>query len=214
VTTFSGGTTVAESGSVVPSGGTARPVTTIEVEVESEVPLLASRLGTGLRAAGFVLQVLEPWLELIRAWAGTLAEAKARLKQEYYGLGFAEGMAASLLGFSAKEATEMLIYPDPSRGPVGAQVAGFGGVRHPATLSGRRDGWKFAGQLGSKEQGAFRTEGFARIKEKGHTIGPNFNFNDVVEFAVVLKAINEELAEAARQEEERKHPFRKAVVVM
>jgi hypothetical protein len=202
----------AESGEILKESETAGEILK-ESESVGRVPRLASRLGTTLEVAGFLAEVLGPWLELILVWAGSLAEAKERLKHEYYGLGFAEGMAANLLGFSAKEATEMLIYPDTSRGTVGAQVAGFGGVRQPPTLSGRRDGWKFAAQLSSKLRGAFIEEGLARmkdknskifaiIKEKGHTIGPTFNFDDVVEFAIPLKAINEELAEAARVQEE------------
>jgi hypothetical protein len=165
-----------------------------------EVARLVSKLGTAVRVTGFLLEVIGPWLEVILDFFGRLAFAKEELRHESYGLGFAEGMAASLLGFTAEEATNMLLYPDPSRGSIGEQVAGFAGVRHEATQKGRSDGWKFAGKLRDQERREFIKEGFTRIRGRGHTIGPKFNFDDVVELGVVLKAINDELAEAAQRE--------------
>jgi hypothetical protein len=168
----------------------------------SELTQLASKGGTALRVTGFVLEVIEPWLEVIIDFFGTLAAAKEQLRQESYALGFGEGMAAGLLGFTLDQANALLLYPDPSVGSAGEQIAGFTGVRHHATQRGRSDGWKFSGRLSSLERGKFLSEGFTRIKARGHTIGPNFNFDDVVEFGLALKAINQELAEAARAKQE------------
>lgn len=144
------------------------------------------------------LDVLFLWVEFF----GSLAQAKAKLREEAYALGFAEGIAARVLGFDSTEATRMLIKPITSRGSVGEQVAGFSGVREQGAIAGAVAGWKFAGGLGAKQRGGFLKEGFNAIRRKGHTIGPNFNFDDVVELGVAIKPTVDTLLEIAREQEE------------
>jgi hypothetical protein len=169
---------------------------------------IAKSAGFGAKAAqlgSFLLEMAIPGpLDVLFLWIsffGSLAEAKEKLRSEYYALGFAEGIAARVLGVPADQATKMLLKPVSSHGSVVAQVAGVGRVRENATNSGAVDGWNFAGQLKYKQRGAFLKEGFARIKEKGHTIGPNFNLDDVTELGVALKPLVEDLLEAASEQE-------------
>lgn len=106
-----------------------------------------------------------------------------------------------MLGFSAEEATRLLIKPVPRHGRVGEQVAGWSGVRESATNKGAVEGWNFAVGLSSQQRTALRKEGFATIKEKGHAIGPNFDFDDIVELEVALIPTVEHLFEVAREQE-------------
>lgn len=168
----------------------------------------AKSLGRGAKAARFGTFLLEmalpgPWdvLDLWISFFGSIAEAKEKLRSQYYTLGFAEGISASVLGFSAEEATRLLIKPVPRHGSVGEQVAGWSGVRESATNKGAVEGWNFAVGLSSQQRTALRKEGFATIKEKGHAIGPNFNFDDIVELAVALIPTVEHLFEVAREQE-------------
>ncbi len=158
-----------------------------------------ARLGSFLLAAALPgpQDVLLLWLSFF----GSLAEAKEQLRQESYAIGFSEGLAARLLGFPADEATKMLIKPVPRHGSVGEEVAGFSGVRGHATNAGTADGWVFAGRLTGPQRDAFRQEAFKAIAGKGHTIGPNFNLDDVVEVAAALKPIVEALLELAAEQE-------------
>jgi len=47
-----------------------------------------------------------------------------------------------------------------------------------------------------------KKEGFNAIRSKGHTIGPNFNLDDVVELGVAIKPTVDTLLEIAREQEE------------
>ena len=160
--------------------------------------------------AGHLAELLLPGpldvLELFIAFFGSLAEAKQKLSNDYYALGFSKGMAAHLLGFRADEATRMVkIRPSPSGGSVGEQVAGWSGVREQANWSGAVEGWNFTARLGAAQRGGFLKLGIATIKAKGHTIGsqrePVFNLDDVVELAVALNPTIAELLEVAREQE-------------
>jgi hypothetical protein len=96
----------------------------------------------------------------------------------------------------------MLIKPVTSRGSVGEQVAGFSGVREHGTNEGVVGGWNFAGGLTAEQRAGFLKEGFATIQSKGHTIGPDFNLDDVIELGVSLKPTVETLLEIASEQEE------------
>ncbi len=195
----------AGSSSATKAEGTVGKLESTIGELEGDA---VKKLGRGAKLARFGNFLLEmalpgPWdvLDLWISFFGSLAEAKEKLRSQYYTLGFAEGISASVLGFSAEEATRLLIKAVPRHGSVGEQVAGWSGVRESATNKGAVEGWNFAVGLSSQQRTALRKEGFTTIKEKGQTIGPNFNFNDIVALAVALTPTVEHLFEVAREQE-------------
>jgi hypothetical protein len=157
-----------------------------------------ARLGSFLLAAAMP----GPWdvLFLYIGFFGELAAAKEKLRQEYWSLGFAEGVAAHLLGIPRDEASRMLLKP-PSPPSVGEMVAGFEGVRERASATGAVEGWRFAGGLTTEQRGAFLEEGFATIAAKGYTVGPDFNLDDVIELAVALKPLIQDLLDLAEEQQ-------------
>jgi len=201
---------------------TATKVESTAAKVEStaskvELKTLAAEGGTAVELAGaaakggrlvrlgtFLLAAAMPGpldvLFLYIGFFGSIAEAKVKLRQKYYALGFAEGLGASLLGFPRGEAMDMLVKPagTPS---IGERVAGFERVRDRATSSGSIDGFRFAVQLTSEQRTAFLQEGFGVIAKKGHTIGPNFNLDDVIELGIALQPLVEDLLELAQEQE-------------
>ena len=151
--------------------------------------------------AGAVADALLPGpldvIGLVIGFFGSLAEAKEKLKAEAYFVGFSEALAAHLLGLSFEWIREHLA----SKLVVG--VGAFRGVPEQGNNEGIVDGYKFARGLDDKQQFALRAEGFAVIASRGHTIGPDFNLDDVVELAVALKSKIEEIFDDAREQEEK-----------
>lgn len=176
-----------------------------------------ARLGSFLLAAAMVgpLDVLFLYI----GFFGSIAEAKAKLRKEYYALGFAEGMAAYLLGIRRSEAMDMLVKP-AGMPEINERVGGTEYIRDRATSSGGIDGYGFAATLTRKQRIAFRKEGKGVIATKGHTIGRynrydvlEYNFDDVLDLGIALKPLVEELLELA-QEQEMARRTRKMVEAM
>lgn len=165
----------------------------------------AAKGGRLARLGAFLLAAAMPGpldvLFLYIGFFGSIAEAKAKLRTEYYALGFAEGIGANLLGFPRGEAMDMLVKLGGRPG-IGEKVAGFERIRDRATNSGAIDGFRFAAQLNSEQRVAFMKEGFGVIAKKGHKIEPNFNLDDVIELGVALKPLVDDLLELAQEQEQ------------
>ena len=165
----------------------------------------AAKGGRLARLGNFLLMAALPGpfdvLFLYIGFFGSIAEAKAKLRQEFFALGFAEGIGASLLGIPRSDAMGMLVKPGGQPG-IGERVAGFEGVRDRATASGAIQGFNFATKLNQDQRLAFLKEGVRVIAQKGHTIGPNFNLDDVVEMGIALKPLVVDLLELAHEQEQ------------
>jgi hypothetical protein len=203
----------ATASGTIPSGGGARQAATGFEKAESKFAAGERAAGNlarfGRRAGRFAvlltdlflpgpLDALELWISFFGSWA----EAKAELKEEFFAIGFSEGIAASLLGVPADVATRMLIKVEPMPGGVVGEVTGFGRARQQGTNEGVSAGWKFAGHLTVEQRRGFRNVGFAGIKAKGHAISERFDLSDVIELASALKPVVDDLLEAAREQEE------------
>jgi hypothetical protein len=155
------------------------------------------KLGTLLEAA---LPGPQDVLFLWIGFFGSLADAKEKISDESYLLGFSEGVAANLLGFAAAWVREELITRD-FQGSIGERVAGFSGVRQRASNRGAVDGFRFIRQLDGKQRIAFLQQGFAILAQQRKTVGPVFNFDDVLALGLALQPTIEQLFEVAREQE-------------
>jgi hypothetical protein len=95
---------------------------------------------------------------------GSIAEAKAKLREEAYNLGFSEGMAANLMGFDAGWVSNRLNTPAP-RDPLEAE--GFKAARAGGNNQGVVDGYRFVRCLTYDQRGAFLKQGFTDIAKQG-----------------------------------------------
>jgi len=164
--------------------------------------------GLGAKAgklANFLIEMGLPGpLDVLFLWIsffGSIAEAKEKLRSEYYLLGFCEGIAAKLLRVPGDRATRMLLKPVSRVGSVGEEVAGFTGIRGNATNTGVRDGWKFGGNLNSEQQSALLKVGRAAVAARGHSLSRQHDFDDVLELGLSLQPTITELFEIAREQE-------------
>ena len=177
----------------------------IEGAAAAELATTAAKGGRLARLGAFLLAAAMPGpldvLFLYVGFFGSLAAAKAKLRQDYYALGFSEGVSANLLGFPRSEAIGMLV-KQGGQPSIGERVAGFEGVRDRATNSGAVDGLRFAATLTTEQRTAFLQEGFGILVRKGHRVGLEFNIDDVIALAVALKPVVEDLLELAQEQEE------------
>src|SRR5262249_37361926 len=172
---------------------------------EALAELEAEELGAGALAGalGEILLILGPVVVLFVGLFGSIAEAKAKLREEAYRLGFSEGMAANLLRMGARWVNERLIerprgnYPEVS-------VGGFKAARVGGNNQGVVDGYRLVQGFTNKQRVAFLKHGFEKVVA---TRGPfamnpeNFGLDDVITLGIALQPTVVKLIESARQQE-------------
>jgi hypothetical protein len=106
-----------------------------------EVATGAAKAGRAARLGALLLELglpgpLDVFFLFLSAFA-SIAEAKAKLKAEYYALGFAQGLSASLTGTSASKTTRLLMFrvADPD---ISERVAGIEGCASAPRTRGSR----------------------------------------------------------------------------
>jgi hypothetical protein len=173
----------------------------------------AGRAGKAARvalAAGKIAEALLPTpMDVLFLWIdffGSLAEAKEKLRQEYYMRGFSLGVAARLLRLDAAEATRML--QRRTTPEIGEMVAGWEGVRDSGRARGVESGWRLWNKTNGAQREVLLQLRRGVVKAKRGRVGPDagplaFNFDDVLELAVILAPTMEQWLEAAAEEQRR-----------
>lgn len=199
----------ATEGKAVSAGGEA-----VTLADEAADAGKAGRAGKGAKAlliAGKAAEALLPSpLDVLGLWIdffGSLAEAKEKLRQEYYMRGFCLGVAARMLRLDAYEATRMLQLR--SQPEIGEMVAGFEGVRDIGRWQGVRSGWALWNKTNAEQRKVLVGLRRGVVSAKRERVGPNgrplvYNFDDVLELALILAPTMEHWLQEAAEEERRR----------
>lgn len=164
----------------------------------------------GLEIAGHLAEAFIPDpLDVLGLWIdffGSLAEAKEKLRQEGYMIGFCLGVSAKLLGLEDAEAAQMILYR--STPSVGERVAGWEGVRDSGRFQGAKAGWALWRRTNEAQRKILLDMRRPFIKARRKAIGPDasltFGFSEVLALALALQPTMQDWLRRAAEEQRRR----------